>query len=170
MQQVDMSSSYLFHWGKGMCSAFVVFNMQRMDELWTLAGAAPIKNISETNGQYLSDQLVLYSLNITYPEQVAIFDDGWDMTVSEKWRFNDKLVERYPNVGMLHFNGGWSDPTAYWTKHNFISGFPDTWRNGNYSASMPWPWARYQAKTMIRPGQKGEIRGVGRCGASTVGE
>ena len=161
-QQIDITSSSanaLFYWGRGMCSGFVIFNLQRMDELWTLAQTTPMQNISEVYQHGANDQLVLLALNVTYPNQVAIFGDGWEMTVSEKWINNDKLVELYPDVGMLHFNGG-GDDEAYWTKHTFISGFSDTWRNGNYSASMPWPWARYQAKTMVRPGLKGYMMNI----------
>ena len=161
-QQIDITSSSanaLFYWGRGMCAGFVIFNLQRMDELWTLAQTTPMQNISEVYQQEANDQLVLLALNVTYPNQVAIFGDGWEMTVSEKWINNDKLVELYPDVGMLHFNGG-GDDEAYWTKHTFISGFSDTWRNGNYSASMPWPWARYQAKTMVRPGLKGYMMNI----------
>jgi hypothetical protein len=160
-QQIEMNTNVLFHWGRTWCSCFVVFNVPRMDELWTLAQTTNMTNISTNFRQDVNDQLILLSLNVTYPNEVATIEDGWDMTVTAKWRLNEvNLVKRFPDVGMLHFNGGNSDPTAYWKKHGFISGFPDTWGNGNYSASMPWPWARYQAKTMISPGSNGHMMNI----------
>jgi hypothetical protein len=166
MQQVEMNTNALFHWGRGRCAGFIVFNVQRMDELWALARTTNMTNISATYSQLVDDQLLLLSLNVTYPNEVAVFEDGWDMTVSEKWRYNDNLVQRFPDVGMLHFNGGGEDPTAYWKTHGFISDFPNTWANGNYSASMPWPWARYQAKTMISSGSNGHMMVINFWGTS----
>jgi hypothetical protein len=167
-QQIETNTNSLFHWGLGRCSGFVILNVQRMSEIWRLAGASPMRNISisATYDEDASDQLILLSVNLTYPNEVAIFEDGWDMTVTEKWEYNDELVERFPDVGMLHFNGE-ADEDAYWTKHGFISGFPGTWGNGNYSAILPWPWAHYhQAKVMIHPGFKGHVMNITFWGTS----
>ena len=153
-RQIEMNPNALFHWGRGRCSGFMVFNVPRMNEIWKLARTTNMTNISATYGHYLNDQLVVLCVNVTYPNEVAVFEDGWDMTVSEKWLFNGDLVKRFPDVGMLHFNAEYPD-AAFWEAHTFISGFPDTWANGNYSASMPWPWARYQAKAMISSGSDG---------------
>ncbi|KAL3798130.1 hypothetical protein ACHAW5_001182 [Stephanodiscus triporus] len=164
-QQIETNTNSLFHWGLGHCSGFVIFNVQRMSEIWRLAGASPMENISATFNQDANDQLVLLSVNLTYPNEVAIFEDGWDMTVTEKWLYNDDLVERFPDVGMLHLNGAANDD-AYWKNHSFISWFPDSWGNGNYSAILPWPWARYQAKAMIHPGSKGHMMNITFWGTS----
>ncbi|KAL3811133.1 hypothetical protein ACHAXA_006181 [Cyclostephanos tholiformis] len=153
-QYIMANPDALFHWGRDMCSGFVVFNALRMDEIWKLSALSPLENISRTDETAVADQLLLIAINATYPHEVALLEYGWDMHVASKWIYYDTLVEKIPDVGMLHFNGG-RDGFAYWTNHNFISGYPDTWRNGNYSASLPWSWARYRAKTMIRPGQVG---------------
>lgn len=144
----------LFHWGRDMCSGFVVFNALRMDEIWKLSAASALETISRTDESAIADQLLLIAINMTYPHEVALLEHGWDMHVTNKWIYYDTLVEKIPDVGMLHFNGG-RDGYAYWTSHDFISGYPDTWRNGNYSASLPWSWARYHARTMISPGRVG---------------
>ena len=165
-QQIEMNTNVLFRWGRSRCACFMIFNVSRMDELWTLAQATNMTKISATFSQDVNDQLLLLSLNISYPNEVAVLEDGWDMTITDKWRLNHNLIERFPDVGMLHFNGGGGNPTAYWKIHSFISGFPDTWGNGNYSASLPWPWARYQAKTMISPGSKGHLMSINFWGTS----
>jgi hypothetical protein len=148
-QDIMANPDSLFHWGRDLCSGFVVFNALRMDEIWKLSAASPLENISRTDPTAVADQLLLIAVNVTYSHEVALLEYGWDMNVAYKWIYYDTLVEKIPNVGMLHFNGG-RDGAAYWTNHDFISEYPDTWRNGNYSASLPWSWARYRAKTYIR--------------------
>lgn len=144
-RQVEMNPDALFHWGRGMCSGFVVFNVPRMSEIWTLAGASPLKSMEEPYNCAPNDQMLLISVNVTYPGEVAILSDGWDMTLTEKWLYSgDQFIEKIPKVGMLHLNGG-SNDYAYWINHHF------------YSVSMPWAWAQYQASSMIRPSSKGEM-------------
>jgi hypothetical protein len=105
-RQVEATPDALFHWGRGMCSGFMVLNIPRADEIWTLAQASPVKNISDTYRQKVNDQLVLISVNVTYPDEVAILEDGWDMTITNRWKKNHQPYDKkYPNVGMLHFKG-----------------------------------------------------------------
>ena len=63
---------------------------------------------------------------------------------------------------MLHFNGGGSSKEAWFgdgenngTEHSFIAQFKHSWGNGKYMATLPWEWARYKAKSMVRPGSEG---------------
>jgi len=156
-RQGEMNPDALFHWGQGMCAGFLVFNVSRMSEIWTLAGASPLKSIEEPYNCAPNDQLLLISVNVTYPGEVAILADGWDMTLTEKWLYSgDQFIEKFPKVGMLHLNGGGNDD-AYWINHHFLMYYPDSWGNANYSVSMPWEWAQYQASSMIRPSSKGEM-------------
>ena len=166
MQQVEANPNALFHWGLIMCSGFVVMNVPRMDEIWTLAQQSPMKNISMNNKprpQDVNDQLIFMSVNHTYPNEVNVLSKGWDMTVSERWRNEDRpYPEKYPNVGMLHFNGGGSSKDAYFTGHDFLnpqhaSWVNGTWGNAMYYVNMNWAWARYQAKSLVRPGSKGSL-------------
>lgn len=103
VRQIEMNTSTIFHWGRGMCSGFMVFNVSCMDEIWKLARTTNVTNISATHGHLLDDQLVVLSVNVTYPNEVAVFEDGWDMTISEKWKFNGDLVKQFPDVGMISF-------------------------------------------------------------------
>jgi len=162
-RQVEMNPDALFHWGRGMCSGFVVFNVPRMSEIWTLAGASPLKSMDKQYDCAPNDQFLLISGNVTYPGEVAILADGWDMTFTEKWQYSgNQFIKNFPKVGMLHLNGGGNDD-AYWINHHFLMYFPDSWGNVNYSVSMPWAWVRpwawaqYQASSMIRPSSKGEM-------------
>ena len=156
-RQVEMNPGALFHWGRGMCSGIVVFNVPRMSEIWTLAGASPLRSMEEPYNCVPNDQLLLISVNGTYPGEVAILSDGWDMTLTEKWLYSgNQFIEKFPKVGMLHLNGGGNDD-AYWINHHFLMYHPDSWGNANYSVSMPWAWAQYQVNSMIRPSSKGEM-------------
>jgi len=151
----------LFHWGQAMCSGFVVMNLQRMKEILTLAKRS---NFTAADGSKLdlnSDQTIYQAVNISYPNEVNVLPPGWDMTVTEIWQSNNHPYDKnFPNVGMLHFNGGGSTKEAYFgdgngTEHNFITTFKDTWGNGKFYATLPWEWARYQAMSLVRPGSKG---------------
>ena len=77
-RQVEATPDALFHWGRGMCSGFMVLNVPRAEEIWTLAQASPMKNISDAYRQNVNDPLVLMSVNVTYLDEVAILEDGWD--------------------------------------------------------------------------------------------
>eukprot|EP00574_Skeletonema_japonicum_P002978 CAMPEP_0201721722 /NCGR_PEP_ID=MMETSP0593-20130828/6330_1 /ASSEMBLY_ACC=CAM_ASM_000672 /TAXON_ID=267983 /ORGANISM="Skeletonema japonicum, Strain CCMP2506" /LENGTH=341 /DNA_ID=CAMNT_0048212585 /DNA_START=39 /DNA_END=1064 /DNA_ORIENTATION=- len=150
----------LFHWGKNMCSGFVVMNLQRMNKILPLAKGSSFTDADGTMFPF-RDQSILQAVNISYPNEVNILPPGWDMTVTEIWQSNNHPYDKkFPNVGMLHFNGGGSSKEAYFggengSEHNFITEFKDTWGNGKFYATLPWEWARYQAKSLVRPGSKG---------------
>ena len=170
----------LFHWGKTMCSGFVVMNLHRMKEILTLAKRS---NFTIADGSKLdlnSDQTIYQTVNISYPNEVNILPPGWDMTVTNIWQSNNHPYDKnFPNVGMLHFNGGGSTKEAYFggengTEHGFITAFKDTWGNGKFYATLPWEWARYQAMSLVRPGSKGHsiqfFFSKGMQGAANVSE
>lgn len=56
MTQIQSNFHALFHWGKGMCAGFIVLNVPLMDDIWALAKASPMKNISETTRQGIDDR------------------------------------------------------------------------------------------------------------------
>ncbi|KAL7541196.1 hypothetical protein ACHAXR_010713 [Thalassiosira sp. AJA248-18] len=158
-REVETNPNALFHWGKGMCAGFVVMNVPRMDEIWTLAQNSPIQTIAEELDQNINDQLIFRSVNVTYPHEVHVLSDGWDMSAAEKWqpKLQYSLERTYPNVGMLHFNGGGGKKEAYFNNKagGFIEFFPDTWGNAKYYVTLPWAWARYQAKSLRQPDSGG---------------
>ena len=151
----------LFHWGKNMCAGFVVMNLQRINKILPLAKRS---NYTDADGKVLDfhDQGILQAVNISYPNEVNVLPPGWDMTVTAIWqKKNQPYDKKFPNVGMLHFNGGGSSKHAYFElehpEQSFSTKFKlrDTWGNGKFYATLPWEWARYQAKSLVRPGSKG---------------
>jgi len=157
-QLVESHPDALFHWGKLMTSGFVVMNVQRMKEILTLAKRSNFTNAAGFGD--LDDQPIFQTVNISYPNEVNSLPDGWDMTVTGKIRKTHRPYDKkYPNVGMLHFNGGGRSKEAYFggekgTVHPFMNDM-NTWGNGRYYATLPWEWARYHAESLVRQGSKG---------------
>ena len=118
----------IFHWGAGQCSGFLIINVSQLQLLWDLAPLIPLQKISNRD-HHLSDQTLFVGMNETFPEKVGLLPDGWDMTVSEKWRPKYRpYAQKLPDVGMLHFNGGGSSKEAHWNSNkSFIVAFPKTW-------------------------------------------
>ena len=161
-KEVESSTDSLFHWGIGMCSGFIVLNVQHMEEIWSLAQSTNMRHVVKTyNQKQPADQLIFKSVNVTYPNEVNILSDGWDMSVTLRWQKRHlPYAEKYPNVGMLHFNGGLSSKEAYFTKtgqDDWMVKFHDTWGIANYTVKLPWSWARYQSKSLIRSGMDGHL-------------
>jgi len=152
-QQVERAPDALFHWGAGMCAGFVVMNAPRLEDIWTLAQNASMEG---TN-----DQFVFQAVNVTYPQKVNILSEGWDMSVTHRWQVGRierrRYDEAYPNVGMLHINGGRESKEAYFKENEFLEDFSDTWGIAKYYATIPWPWARYQALSLARPNSRGHL-------------
>jgi len=146
----------IFHWGAGQCSGFLIINVPQLQLLWDLALLIPLQKISERD-HHLSDQTLFVGMNETFPEKVGLLPDGWDMTVTQKWRPKYRpYAQKLPDVGMLHFNGGGSSEEAYWNKNkSFITEYPKTWGTAKYYIDLPWTWSRYQAESMIRTGHPG---------------
>ena len=161
-QLVELQPNALIHWGKIMCAGFVVMNLQRMKDILMLAKRSSFTKSDGSKLELNADQTILQAVNISYPNEVHVLPPGWDMTVSDIWQQNNWPYEKnFPNVGMLHFNGGGSSKEAYFglgengTIHTFMTGFQDSWGNGRYYATLPWEWARYQAKSLVRLGSRG---------------
>lgn len=152
----------LFHWGENMCSGFVVMNLERMNKILPLAKRSSLVEAVGTEKFTFNDQYIYRAINISYPNEVNVLPPGWDMTVTAIWqKKNQPYDKKFPNVGMLHFNGGGKSKEAYFElehpEQSFSTKFilRDTWGNGKYYATLPWEWARYQAKSLVRPGSKG---------------
>jgi len=150
-QEVESVPNALFHWGAAMCAGFVVMDVARIEDIWSLAQKTPMQKISREHKQLINDQLVYIAVNVTYPKEVHLLSDSWDMTVSNK--YNKKYQPwdtKFPNVGMLHLNGGRGNKSAYFEDNNFLTWYGNTWGNAKYYATLPWPWARYHALTLVR--------------------
>ena len=158
---VEHQQLALFHWGRTRCAGFVVMNLQRVKEILTLAKRSSFTQADGSKLELNGDQTIYRAVNISYPNEVHVLPSGWDMSVTEIWQSNNHPYDKkFPNVGMLHFNGGGSSQEAYFggengTEHNFMTDFKDTWGNGKFYATLPWEWARYQTRSLVRPGSKG---------------
>ena len=145
----------MFHWGEYACSGFMVLDNHRMQDIWNLAAKSNLSAMPEVR-----DQLMLQSVNASFPEEIGILPPAWDVSVANSiWQFNEDLVKIRPDIGMMHFNGGRGDPGNAFQVHKYIN--PDTprglahsdWRRtfhlASYYANMPWEWTRYWAKSMV---------------------
>ena len=163
-QEVETVPNALFHWGATMCSGFVVMNVARMEEIWSLAENTPMEKISKKQNNVFDDQLVFKAVNVTYPNKINVLSDSWDMSISDKWRLRHRPYdEKYPNVGMLHLNGGGSSKEAYFKDYWVFQTYNNTWGNAKTFVTMPWPWARYQALSLVRPGLPGHLIKISFC-------
>jgi hypothetical protein len=142
----DMIKDKLFLWGYDQCSGFVMLNVPRMETIWELASTIDLKNISTQIRQNPDDQLIFRSINVTFPNEVGIMDDPWDVTIAsigKLWSYN--ITERRgKGVGMLHFNGGReSKENAF--KSDFIrdENFKQNWATADYYVRLPWNWVKF---------------------------
>ena len=145
---IEQKPSALIHWGESMTAGFMALNIQRMEEMWTIAREAPMKEIAARFKQDLNDQLVFMAINATHPSEVDVLPMEWDMHVTARWAPQyQPFEEKTPNVGMLHFNGGSSSNIAYFKPEasGWMEKFEGTWGNARYYVNMPWSWARFIA-------------------------
>ena len=146
----------VFYWGGIMCSGFVVLNVQRLNDIWTMAGQAPLQTIS-IRDNHLSDQTLFVGVNETFPHEVGVLPPGWDLTISQRWKKIYRPYDiKFPNAGMLHFNGGSSSKESYWKKKSGpMNVHHDTWGTARHYVDYPWTWSRYKAHTYLRPNHVG---------------
>uniref|UniRef100_A0A7S0FKX4 Uncharacterized protein n=1 Tax=Minutocellus polymorphus TaxID=265543 RepID=A0A7S0FKX4_9STRA len=117
--------------------------------------------IHKETKQKWNDQLIfVVAVNKTHPEEINVLPDGrWDMTATKRWapRYYRPHDKKFPNNGMLHFNGDSASKVAYFDHGGraFMESNPDTWGSASYYVSLSWLRARYQAQSMIRPGDEG---------------
>lgn len=144
----DNMKDKLFLWGHGQCSGFVILNIVRMNTIWELASTINLISIGKEMNQKPNDQLIFRSINITYPNEVGILNNQWDVTIASidhLWEHHNLLKVRSNGIGMLHFNGGAiSKKNAFITSDFLIKKqFYNTWGNANYYVNMPWEWVQF---------------------------
>ena len=148
---IEKRSSALIHWGESMTAGFMALNVRRMEEMWTIAREASVKEIATRFKQDINDQLVFMAINVTHPSEVNVLPIEWDMHVAARWPSRYQPYEKKtPNVGMLHFNGGSASKNAYFKPgvnggKTWMDKFEGTWGNARYYANIPWSWARFIA-------------------------
>ncbi|EJK44408.1 hypothetical protein THAOC_37053 [Thalassiosira oceanica] len=148
---IEHKPSALIHWGESMTAGFMALNIRRMEEMWTIAREAPLKEIATRFKHDLNDQLVFIAINVTHPSEVNVLPIEWDMHVAARWPSRyQPFEEKTPNVGMLHFNGGSATKTAYFKPtisgaKTWMEKFEGSWGNARYYANIPWSWGRFIA-------------------------
>ena len=140
MHEVDRQPDSIFHWGRSHCAGFVIFNTKRMNEIWSLASESDLRRISHEFEQgRVHDQLLLVAINSTYPQEVNILSEPWDMSVTSYWQPKQSLLLGRSGVGMLHFNGGAASKDAYFDNGGkFLRAYPDTWGEATYYINLSW--------------------------------
>jgi hypothetical protein len=147
----------LFHWGASMCAGFVLLSLDKLDLIWDLVEMLDLKAISRAIRQNPNDQLIFRALNVTYPQNVTILPSEWDVSLADgAWRykkghFKKTIVQKRPEMGMMHFNGARASKDAYFETHGFLTdkNLEKTWGIAHYWVRVPWTWARFMAKSQI---------------------
>ena len=112
---------------------------------------------AEFKGHQLDDQLILKSVNVTHPSLVNVLPDGFDITLTHRWRkVNFPYDKVYPKTFMLHHNGNLKN-SVYWNRTEWTSMHPDSWGLMLYYVNLPWSWARYFAESEVRYGSSGHL-------------
>lgn len=153
-----IDSNALFQWGENMCAGFLILNVQKMEETLKIIGSINYQKFrSESKNPAikranLNDQLFFVGVNVTHPEVVQLLPMEWDISIANGiWKLKRNIVEKRPNIGMIHFNGGGISTNAYFDEHDFITKdeFKGTFGLASYYVRLPWPWAKYMAKSQI---------------------
>jgi len=158
--QIDNTSDpVLFYIGKQECAGFVVINVKELKTTWEAASKIDLQRASERLNQDANDQLVLKAILDRFPSMVGRLPNEWDMNVANAFpviRLNN-VVQKRPELGVMHFNGGSNSKKAYFLEHRFLldHSADHTWGLAKYYVQMPWHWARFVALSRIRTGHAG---------------
>ena len=86
VERQQQPNNALFHWGKNMCSGFVVMNLHRLKEILLLAKSSNFTKADGSKLEKYSDQTIYQAVNLSYPNEISVLPDGWDMTVTDIWQ------------------------------------------------------------------------------------
>jgi len=105
----------LFQWGESQCAGFLLLNVRKQNQILSLAKGIDFGKLIKTpliKGPP-HDQFILKAINLTYPEKVGFIPREWDISIADGiWRDKKVFVEKHPEIGMIHFNGGWESKNA----------------------------------------------------------
>ena len=151
-RQIDPHYSY--QWGESRCAGFMILALNKLKDIWDIALTMDFANATKKDGKKkasVDDQLVFKAVEDRYRHLTGRLTPEWDISLaSGAWRFQKKLPQTYPELGMMHYNGGaWSkeaywDNSVYFNDENFKGSFGIT----NYYIHLPWTWARSYAKSL----------------------
>ena len=153
-----VDSNALFQWGENMCSGFLILNVQKMEEMHKIISSIDYPKLRKDSldpnikRAPMNDQLLFVGVNVTRPEVVQLLPMEWDISIANNiWRIKNQIVEKRPNIGMIHFNGGGISKEAFFDVHDFIQKeqFKGTFALATYYVRLPWPWAKYMVESQI---------------------
>jgi lipopolysaccharide biosynthesis glycosyltransferase len=161
------NSSYLFQWSATSKpnSGFVLLHLSKFEQFWELLDKLP----EITHG---SDQALMQMLaRANNPDVIGGLPPAWDTHTGHGWfQIPHKLLEKGRHeVGMLHFTGVkarsyYLDRLEYFCRRardckKDTIGFGKTWGLADYYIRLPWEWARYFGKSLVRDGKEGHSLG-----------
>ncbi len=123
-----IDSNALFQWGDNMCVGFLIWNVQEMEETLKITSSINYQKLQSesknpvTTHVNLNDQLFIVSVNVTLQKVVQLLPMEWDISIANGiWKLKRNIVEKRPNIGIIHFNGGGICTNAYFNEHDFIN-------------------------------------------------
>ena len=151
-------SNAIFQWGQSQCSGFMLLNLRKLEGMRNKLkdlDLASIKSSSlDLQKHHFDDQFLFIAVNNSMPEQVSILPDEWDISIANGiWRMHKDIVEKRPNIGMIHFNGGSASTNAFFDEHSFYLKYNETFGLVKYYVKLPWPWAKFIVESNIESGE-----------------
>jgi hypothetical protein len=141
-----VDESCQFQWASN--GGFVLFNLDREDEIWQHIGAFKKVTSSKANG-HIGDQRLMDMVNISFPEKVATLPEEWYVTLSRLKKKGRLQKLRRDGVGMMHLNGNQAV-----TESSFIAtpqlrqkSEKDGWGLAKYYIDISWSWAKFLAES-----------------------
>lgn len=131
----------MFQMGASSSSGFMMFNVHRMASFWDVVQRGLLEHADWEWFSGSADQPLLR--NVHRLGHGGYLTDAWDVHLAAgAWKHRNKLPEKVPQAGMLHFNGGGRSKQAYFNSTSGWSTRPG-WTVVNYYIDMPWSWVRY---------------------------
>ncbi|CAB9507301.1 expressed unknown protein [Seminavis robusta] len=138
-----------------LCDGFALIHLPQMDHFWKLIEKI---DMSKRDNQFHDQDLVLAiqeSIDVDKPvsqRHIQNMSKPWDLYVTRDWPIQKPadLFRYRPQLGAIHYNGGASDKTAYFTKGPFINdeiARPGWGIAANFFRDLPWSWAFYMGQS-----------------------
>lgn len=153
--------SAMWQWGENRCAGFILINVDYMGkEFWKrirqIDAHSPFVNATN---QSLDDQFLLRKLGEHYPNSVSLLPEAWDNSwANGLWRFptDKRVMQKRPEVGMLHLNGGGPSKQSAFKSHIILgnSDLKKTWQVPViYYENFAWSWTKYFLGAQTRNGR-----------------
>lgn len=151
---VNRDPEALFHWGKTMCSGFLILKLDALPEILNMTEYIDFHALRGKVQTTPNDQIIFQAITAIHPERVAILPPEWDVSVAQ-WelrQIRDQIAEKMPAIGMMHFNQGATTKEAFYNSHLLLKEerYRATYGLAHYYVNIPWSWARFTAESMTQ--------------------